>query len=266
MVVPERTMTALRWVAAWALMMCSLVAHADGQTFKVTTRPGVETSVYWEAREDAKATVFLFTGGNGGYGKVVDGKPTSRNFLARSVALFLADGFNVAIFGLPSDTPALDYSDRVDEKHLIDVRAALEFVRSKSAAPIWLVGTSRGTISATYVAIGSTGDAGIAGLVLTSSVTAFKKRGAVPAQNLAALKLPVLVVHHASDACPICQPHEMDWIMKGLKNAPVKKLVMVTGGVNPSGDVCEAMHYHGFIGQEKEVVDLMAEWMRNPVN
>ncbi|MBP1207662.1 pimeloyl-ACP methyl ester carboxylesterase [Duganella sp. 1411] len=259
-------MKAIRWVAAWMLMMCSLVAHADGQTFKVATRPGVETSVYWEAREDAKATVFLFTGGNGGYGKVVDGKPSSRNFLARSVALFLADGFNVAIFGLPSDTPALDYSDRVDEKHLTDVRAALEFVRTKSAAPIWLVGTSRGTISATYVAIGSTGDAGIAGLVLTSSVTAFKKRGAVPAQNLAALKLPVLVVHHASDACPICQPHEMDWIMKGLKNAPVKKLVMVTGGGNPSGDVCEAMHYHGFIGQEKEVVDLMAEWMKNPVN
>ena len=259
-------MTVIRWVAAWALMMCCLVAHADGQTFKVATRPGVETSVYWEAREDAKATVFLFTGGNGGYGKVVDGKPSSRNFLARSVALFLADGFNVAIFGLPSDTPALDYSDRVNEKHLADVRAALEFVRTRSAAPIWLVGTSRGTISATYVAIGSTGDAGIAGLVLTSSVTAFKKQGAVPAQNLAALKLPVLVVHHASDACPICQPHEMDWIMRGLKNAPVKKLVMVTGGVNPSGDVCEALHYHGFIGQEKEVVDLMADWMKNPVN
>ncbi|HWW71790.1 MAG TPA: alpha/beta hydrolase, partial [Duganella sp.] len=108
-------MTVIRWLAGWALLICSLVAHADGQTFKVATRPGVETSVYWEARDDAKATVFLFTGGNGGYGKVVDGKPSSRNFLARSVALFLADGFNVAIFGLPSDTPALDYSDRVNE-------------------------------------------------------------------------------------------------------------------------------------------------------
>ena len=259
-------MTIIRWLAGWALLVCSFAAQADGQTFKVPTRPGVETSVYWEAQEGAKATVFLFTGGNGGYGKVVDGKPTSRNFLARSVALFLADGFNVAIFGLPNDTPALDYSDRVNEKHLADVRAALEFVRTKSPAPIWLVGTSRGTISATYVAIGSTADAGIAGLVLTSSVTAYKKQGAVPSQNLAALKLPVLVVHHASDACPICQPYDLDWIMKGLKNASIKKLVMVTGGGNASGDVCEAMHYHGFIGQEKEVVDLMANWMTNPVN
>jgi hypothetical protein len=259
-------MTIIRWLAGWTLLVCSFAVQAEGQTFKVPTRAGVETSVYWEAQEGAKATVFLFTGGNGGYGKVVDGKPTSRNFLARSVALFLADGFNVAIFGLPSDTPALDYSDRVNEKHLADVRAALEFVRTKSPAPIWLVGTSRGTISATYVAISSTGDTGIAGLVLTSSVTAYKKQGAVPSQNLAALKLPVLVVHHASDACPICQPYDLDWIMKGLKNTAVKKLVMVTGGGSPSGDVCEAMHYHGFVGQEKEVVDLMANWMKNPVN
>jgi hypothetical protein len=259
-------MTMIRWLVGCVLLAYSVVAHADGQTFKVPTRPGVETSVYWEAQDGAKSTVFLFTGGNGGYGKVVDGKPSSRNFLARSVALFLADGFNVAIFGLPSDTPALDYSDRVNEKHLADVRAALEFVRSKSAAPIWLVGTSRGTISATYIAIGSAGDPGIAGLVLTSSVTAYKKQGAVPTQNLAALTLPVLVVHHANDACPICRPYEVDWIMKGLKNASVKKSVLVDGGVNPSGDVCEALHYHGFIGQEKEVVDLMSAWMKNPAN
>ena len=259
-------MTIIRRFTGLVLLICSFVAHAEGQALQVPSRPGVETSVYWEAQEGAKATVFLFTGGNGGYGKVIDGKPTSRNFLARSVALFLADGFNVAIFGLPSDTPALDYSDRINEKHLADVRAVLEFVRTKSPAPIWLVGTSRGTISAAYVAIGSTADAGIAGLVLTSSVTAYKKLGAVPSQNLAALKLPVLVVHHAGDACPICQPYDLDWIMKGLKNTSVKKLVMVKGGGSPSGDVCEAMHYHGFIGQEKEVVDLMANWMKNPVN
>ena len=56
-----------------------------------------------------------------------------------------------------------------------------------------------------------------------------------------------------------CASRTRWWIMKWLKSAPVKKLVIVIGGVNPSGDVCEAMHYHGFIGQEKEVVDLMTE-------
>lgn len=255
-----------RWWLALILAVYGCAAWADGQTFRIPTRAGVEASVYWEAQEGAQATVFLFTGGNGGYGKVVDGKPTSHNFLARSVALFLADGYNVAIFGLPSDTPALDYGDRVHPKHLADVRAALAFVRGKSAAPIWLVGTSRGTVSAAYVAIGSVDDPGIAGLVLTSSVTAFKKEGAVPTQNLAALKLPVLVVHHTSDACAICRPYEVDWIMKGLKNAPVKKQLMISGGADPTGDPCESYHHHGFIGQEKEVVDLMSSWMHHPAN
>lgn len=259
-------MTIRRCWIALILALCSSPVWADGLTFRIPTRPGVETNVYWEAQEGAKATVFLFTGGNGGYGQVVDGKPTSHNFLARSVALFLADGYNVAIFGLPSDTPALDYSDRVNPKHLADVRAALEFVRTKSPVPIWLVGTSRGTVSATYAAIGSVDDPGIAGLVLTSSVTAFKKQGAVPTQNLAALKLPVLVVHHANDACVICRPYEVDWIMKGLKNTPVKKQLMVTGGGPVSGDPCESYHYHGYTGQEKEVVDLMSAWMHNPAN
>ncbi|MBP1207665.1 hypothetical protein JOD97_005748 [Duganella sp. 1411] len=41
--------------------------------------------------------------------------------------------------------------------------------------------------------------------------------------------------------------------MKGLKSAPVKKLVIVIGGVNPSGDVYEAMHYHGCIGLDVDV-------------
>ncbi|MCU6500096.1 alpha/beta hydrolase [Rugamonas sp. A1-17] len=259
-------MSRVRWWGGVLLAVISCAAWADGQTFRIPTRPGVETSVYWEAQEGAQATVLLFTGGNGGYGKVVDGKPTSHNFLARSVALFLADGYNVAIFGLPSDTPALDYSDRVNPKHLADVRAALDFVHGKSPVPVWLVGTSRGTISATYAAIGSVDDPNIAGLVLTSSVTAFKKEGAVPTQNLAALKLPVLVVHHASDACVICRPHEVDWIMKGLKNTPVKKLMMITGGGPASGDPCESYHYHGYIGQEKEVVDQIATWMHHPAN
>ncbi|MBV6324636.1 alpha/beta hydrolase [Duganella violaceipulchra] len=259
-------MSRYRWWLALIFALQGCAAWADGQTFRIPTRAGVEASVYWEAQEGAKATVFLFTGGNGGYGKVVDGKPTSHNFLARSVALFLADGFNVAIFGLPSDTPALDYGERVNPRHLADVRAALEFVRSKSPAPVWLVGTSRGTVSAAYVAIASVDDPGIAGLVLTSSVTAFKKQGAVPTQNLAALKLPVLVVHHVGDVCVVCRPSEVDWIMKGLKNAPLKKLLMITGGVDPSGDPCESYHYHAYIGQEQEVVDRIAAWMHNPVN
>ena len=104
----------------------------------------------------------------------------------------------------------------------------------------------------------------IAGLVLTSSIVNYKKPGAVPKQDLAAIKVPVLVFHHARDACPQCRPYEVPAILKGLKSAPVKKEIMVTGGENPSGDVCGAQHWHGFIGMEKQAVDTISAWIRKP--
>jgi hypothetical protein len=41
---------------------------------------------------------------------------------------------------------------------------------------------------------------------------------------------------------------------------------MVSGGDNPTGDPCEAMHYHGFIGKEKEAVAMITDWIRKPSN
>jgi hypothetical protein len=53
-------------------------------------------------------------------------------------------------------------------------------------------------------------------------------------------------------------------IFAGLQNAPVKKLIMVNGGSNPTGSACEALHWHGYIGMEVEAVDLIAAWVRQP--
>ena len=241
------------------------VVHAEGGLFKVPTRPDVKTTVFWEKVDGAKATVLLFPGGGGGFGKVEDGRPTSNNFLVRSVPYFVANGFNVAIFGRPSDSEELDYADRISDTHLTDVRAVLDYVKAQSAAPVWLVGTSRGTISAAAMAV-KVQDPAIAGLVLTSSVVNYKKPGAVPKQDLAAIRLPVLVFHHSKDACMQCKPHEVPAILKGLSNSPVKKLMMVDGGANPTGDVCAAQHWHGFIGMEKEAIDTIAAWIKSPAN
>jgi len=66
------------------------VSHAEGTLVKVPTRTDVKTTLFWEPVDGAKATVFLFPGGGGGFGKVEDGKPTSNNFLVRSEAYFIA--------------------------------------------------------------------------------------------------------------------------------------------------------------------------------
>lgn len=245
-----------------SLLAFSTGAHAEGALFKVPTRDGVVTTLFWEAAPDAKVTVLLFPGGGGGFGQIDHGRATSNNFLVRSAPWFVANGFNVAIFGRPSDSQDLDYADRVGEAHLTDIAKVLEFIKRRAPGPVWIVGTSRGTVSATAAAIRLQGE--IAGLVLTSSVVSFKKPEAVTRQALDAIRVPVLVLHHARDACPLCQPQEVPGILRGLKNAPVKKEIMVSGGENPQGDVCAGQHWHGFIGMEHEAVDLIAGWIKAP--
>ncbi len=245
----------------WALAALSR-AQAAGERFDVPTREGVVTPVFWEAAEGAKATVLLFPGGAGGFGRVEAGRPTSRNFLVRATGDFLTQGYNVAIFGKPGDTPDLGYNERISAAHMTDIGEVLKAVKQKSSAPVWLVGTSRGTVSATAAAIRLQGD--IAGLVLTSSIVAWDKPGAVPRQDLPALRVPVLVLHHAKDQCRQTLPRDVGYILKGLTAAPVKKLVMVDGGADPTGDTCEALHWHGFIGMETEAVKIMTGWMDQP--
>ena len=249
---------------AIALTTMSVIASAEGTLFKVPTREGVVTTLFWEPTPDAKATVLLFPGGAGGFGRIEAGKAMGMNFLIRSEPYFISNGFNVAIFGRPSDSQDLDYADRISDTHLTDIHKVLEFVKQKADVPVWIVGTSRGTISAATATIKLQGE--MTGVVLTSSVVSFKKPEAVPRQDLAAIKVPVLVLHHTKDACHLCQPSEVPAILRGLKNAPIKKEIMFSGGANPSGNVCNGQHWHGFIGAEREAVDLIANWIKSPTN
>lgn len=187
------------------------------------------------------------------------------NFLIRSAKLFAAHPFNIVLVGRATDVSELDGATRIGEDHDLDNRAIFRAIKLKSNVPIWLAGTSMGTISATAAAIRDGGQ-NVAGIVLTSSVTAYRIKGAVPTQALDKIKVPVLVVHHEQDTCKVCTPYEAKTIADDLKNAPIKKTVFISGGADPTGDPCQAMHFHGFIGKEKEVVDLIAAWVRKPSN
>jgi hypothetical protein len=81
--------------------------------------------------------------------------------------------------------------------------------------------------------------------------------------NLAALKIPVLVVHHRDDGCRYCPVSETDTLMAKLTSSPKENLMIVSGG-SSQGDPCEAFGHHGFNGVEGDVIHAISAWMLAP--
>jgi pimeloyl-ACP methyl ester carboxylesterase len=250
--------------ALWCAMIWLLtpLAQAQGTVLKLSTRAGVETTVFWQPAPQARATVLLFPGGLGGFGKVEQGQPRSDNFLVRSAPDFVAQGLNVAIFGR-ANGQELSPRERMSPEHMEDVRQVIAAVQQRSSAPLWLVGTSRGTTSVATAA-SQLPDGVLAGVVLSSSIVDAKEPGALQSLNLSNIRVPVLLLHHAKDACRICPPSALPGVLQSLSQAPVKKLLLVDGGANPQGDPCHALHWHGYIGMEASAVADIAQWMQQP--
>ena len=259
-----RMRNTLSKIIAFCFLTCiGFEAQAqEGMVYMDMGRGEARLPIYVMQNPSATATVILLPGGDAGTGKIVDGKPSSENFLSRSRGHFLSENLNVIVVYRASDLTGLDYSYRVSKDHIGEISKVIAYAKQTFNKPVWLIGTSRGTVSGTATAI-ALGDSQVQGLVLTSSVTS-KKTGAITSQNIGTLTIPILVIHHKNDACKICVPHEASRITSELRSAPVKKFVMIEGGSNPQGDPCEAKHWHGFINYEKETVKLITDWIKNP--
>lgn len=236
-----------------------------GEVQRIATRENVSVPIYTYWRKDAVATIVLFSGGAGGYGRIgEDGWPTSGNFLIRTGKIWATHPFNIVMIGRPSDGIDLALGGvRTGDQHAADNVAIFKTIQRKSTLPIWLVGTSMGTISTAAAAIRDN-ERLVAGVALTSSITGYKIDGAVPKQDLEKIRVPTLIFHHEEDACKFCQAHEARNIAGQLEHAPIKKTLIVTGGSEARGNPCEAFHHHGYVGMEKEAVDLIAQWILRP--
>jgi alpha-beta hydrolase superfamily lysophospholipase len=250
-------------IILFVLAFAAQLVHAEDRLIAIETRPGVKVAYWWMERPDAKATIVLLPGGEGGIGMKA-GTPHSQNFLVRSRDFFADAGYNVAIVGKPSDKEALDPRFRAGDEHMADLRAVTEKL-AKLGKPVWLVGTSLGSISAAAAA-STRPPMPIAGIALTSSVTSTSTATpfSVLMLPLAEVHVPALVMHHKYDRCPVCEPGQAYRIVDALVNAPARKLLLVSGGGMPQGPACEALHNHGYIGMEKEAVDDVTAFIANP--
>ena len=256
----------LKWLLGAALL--ALLAHAQAQVVQkvvdIPTRPGVTQRMLVLAPPEPKAAVVLIPGGHGGLQLFPNGsmKWGEGNFLVRTRQLFAQQALLVAVIDAPSDRQAAPFLQGFRQKpeHAADLKAVIAWLRESAKVPVWLVGTSRGTQSAGYVATELSGPEGPDGVVLSSTILTDDKGRPVPAMPLGRIRVPVLVVHHEQDGCTHCDFSEIPALMGKLTSATRSQLLPFKGG-NNQGDACEAMAYHGFNGLEKDVVQQTAAWI-----
>jgi hypothetical protein len=268
-------------VTAAAVMPLALpgdvaVAQVKTEVVTVRVRPGV-TMKYLEIRgsERPSAVVILFAGGDGVLALQPSGKigtDLALNFLIRSRELFAREGMAVAALDVASDLPrgGMNGDIRLSAQHAHDVAQVIADLRKRIGAPVWLVGTSSGTISAAGVAARlSQSEPRPDGVVLTSTqstLVAGLCGRTVYFAKLAAIRAPVLAVSHRDDACP-CSPGNAKAgakLIAALGAASVKEHKIFTGGSPPlSKGPCEARVPHGFFGVEGEVIKAIAEWIKS---
>lgn len=236
--------------------------EADVKTLE--SRPGVTESFLLVRPEGPPvASVILLTGGNGvaflnRYGP----KWNHGNFLVRSRDLFALEGLLVAVLDVPSDRGSGYGKFRVTKEHARDVAAVIADLKMIAPVPVWLVGTSKGTVSAAFVA-GLLRQGGPDGVVLTSSITDRSRETTetVLDADLDEIRVPALIVHHKQDGCVVTRYNAARLLPSQLKKSPRKEFLGFEGGV-ATGDPCEAFAYHGYNGIEREVVHTIATWIK----
>lgn len=251
-----------------ALLLCALLVPAQvhaGEVIEVPVRNGVTEAVFLARIGNAppKAIAVSFVGGKGALnlerrarkGQVKFG--AGSNFLVRIRGELAGTDIVDVLVDAPSDLLPGGMGDdfRSGKVHASDIGKVIdELNRRFPGAPVFLLGTSRGTISAANLAVRLAPV--IKGVVLTSTVTHADRFGtALSSFDFGSIRVPVLFVHHAADQCPT-SPYS------GAKAAAGKApLITVRGGDAPRSGPCDALSAHGYIGREKATADAIREFI-----
>jgi hypothetical protein len=123
-----------------------------------------------------------------------------------------------------------------------------------SITEVWLVGTSMGTISSSFMPIHNA--SAYAGAVHTAAITEPYARGSyreLGGFDYKKSNIPQIFIHHISDPCALTT-------YSGAKLIAEKfgaTLVTVSGGTGFQGPACAAFTEHGFRGKEREVMNAL---------
>jgi hypothetical protein len=216
----------------------------------------------------ARASVVLMTGGDGllsldATGTIIN---STGNFLIRSADLFLRHGINVMMAdAAPAHPGGLSAATRLSATHAAELQGFINAAFNRWGRPVWVVGTSNGSISAVTAGGFQPALAGLRGVVLTSPVTQLPF-AIQPTFNLYASRItvPALVVWHRDDHCAFSPPAGSAALFSAIPSAD-KASRSFEHGHSVATDPCGAFSEHGYAGIEEEVVEKIAEFIRRGV-
>jgi hypothetical protein len=198
------------------------------------------------------------------------------NFLVRTGQMFADAGYLAVILELPSDQPTGNVSVdqyRISAKHAVDIVGILKHTNSTNL-PVFLVGTSRGAMSAVA------NNAIATGISISSPVTKdggntsllYVGRPDIPSLQPGFVKRPTQVLRNVDDLCPVSAPADSVTLASNLAAAGVSVVSDSTsGGVQVTAppanvDVCGALDFHGYLGIEPTAVGLITTWLNARVD
>ncbi len=223
---------------------------------------GLSQRILYLAPPRPRATLIMLPGGSGKVGVQRDGDLRyDDNFVVRTREDWVARGYAVLI------------PDTIAQVNLRGARSSpaygklvvelASYAHSQVQAPVFLIGTSQGTIAAMNGAARARPDS-ISGVVLTESVS---MPGRLSTETVfdadpSAVRVPALVVANRDDACDVAPPEMAPRIVAAMTRSPDARVITVRGGFERSAKACGSLSPHGYYGIESEVVGAIASWLR----
>jgi len=249
-------------------------SHSDAESADVTSAGGVEAErvfdlslpngdhqrALYATPPRPWATIVMLPGGAGDVGVERDGDVRhDDNFVVRTRSLWVSRGHAVLI------------PDTIDRANLRGVRSSPQYARlvdglvvfahAQARGPVFLLGTSQGSIAAmngaAHAAAGS-----LAGVVLTESVSRMGgSHETVFSADPQDVTASALVVANRDDACDVAPPEDAPRIGAAMTHSRDVQVLWVAGGITKSRKACGSLTPHGYFGIETQVVEQISRWM-----
>ena len=275
---------------------CGVYKELIGHRTADTGEPILLRYMVHTPKHTPKGVVVLIAGGllnTGIMGDPATGVVTQAgaNFLVRSAQIFADKDYIAITIHRPLKvmdplTAEFDESGALwDNYRVVSAKHAYDIVRvvaveNTANLPLFLAGTSRGALS--VVANNMLGN----GILISSPVTVGTPVGGCPPAAACALyvtnpyyrlqpgfvTVPTHVMAHEADGCVVTPPAHALALHNSLVTAGIDSSfdMIQDGFALPGEDECEALHFHGFLGQENKAVkahvkrmdDILRHWQQ----